>query len=76
MLYIINLLYFYLKLIINKVNIYIFCVIQISIFFIDNIYFMDKQMNIWFKRFIWESVLLVGKKYFKFVQNIYIGLRV
>lgn len=76
MLYIINLLYIYLKLIINKVNIYIFCVIQISIFFIDNIYFMDKQMNIWFKRFIWESVLLVGKKYFKFVQNIYIGLRV
>lgn len=76
MLYIINLLYFYLKLIINKVNIYIFCVIQISIFFIDNIYFMDKQMNIWFKRFIWESVLLVGKKYFKFVQNIYLGLRV
>lgn len=76
MLYIINLLYFYLKLIINKVNIYIFCVIQISIFFIDNIYFMDKQMNIWFKRLIWESVLLVGKKYFKFVQNIYLGLRV
>lgn len=76
MLYIINLLYFYLKLIINKVNIYIFCVIQISIFFIDNIYFMDKQINIWFKRFIWESVLLVGKKYFKFVQNIYLGLRV
>lgn len=76
MLYIINLLYFYLKLIINKVNIYIFCVIQISIFFIDNIYFMDKQMNIWLQRFIWESVLLVGKKYFKFVQNIYLGLRV
>lgn len=76
MLYIINLLYIYLKLIINKVNIYIFCVIQISIFFIDNIYFMDKQINIWFKRFIWESVLLVGKKYFKFVQNIYLGLRV
>lgn len=76
MLYIINSLYFHSKLITNKVNICISCAIQISTSFIDNIYFMDKQMNIWSKRPTWESALLVGKKHPKFVQNTYIGSRV